>query len=109
MPGSKGVRAGWPRLAQARPQLAEVIASVEKMKKEAWVEFRDRHGDGGRDLGLYLGRRMCGLKLGELAQAGGLREYSAAAIAIKRFEAQLRQNKSAWAQVRIGACPFAAP
>ena len=56
--------------------LSEVIASVEKVKGERWVEFRDRHGDSGRDLVLYLGRRRCGLKLQELAGAAGMTDYS---------------------------------
>jgi hypothetical protein len=31
-------------------------------------EFRDRYGDWGRDLVLYLGRKDCGLKLRELGE-----------------------------------------
>src|SRR5881394_3727645 len=49
------------RLAEARPRLEAVIAAVERVKGEKWDEFRDRHGDRGRDMVLYLGRRVCGL------------------------------------------------
>src|SRR5262249_44006127 len=45
------------RLACKRPDFAAVIAAVEKVKGEKWKDFRDRHGDAGRDLALYLGRR----------------------------------------------------
>lgn len=36
-----------------------------------WTAFRDRYGDWGRDLALYLGRKVAGLKLAELGEAGG--------------------------------------
>jgi len=85
----RGVR----RLAVACPMLSEVIASVEKVKGERWGEFRDRHGDSGRDLVLYLGRRRCGLKLQELAGAAGMTDYSTVSIAIRRFEKRLRRSK----------------
>jgi hypothetical protein len=85
----RGVR----RLAVACPTLSEVIASVEKVKGESWGEFRDRHGDSGRDLVLYLGRRRCGLKLQELAGAAGMTDYRTVSIAIRRFEKRLRRSK----------------
>ena len=34
-----------------------------------WAEFRDRRGDWGRELALYLGRQMVGLTLAELSRA----------------------------------------
>jgi hypothetical protein len=51
-----------------RPTFAAVVAAVEKVKGRKWAEFRDEHGDSGRDLALYLGRRVCGLKLLELGK-----------------------------------------
>jgi chromosomal replication initiation ATPase DnaA len=59
------------------------------------MDFRDRHGDSGRELVLYLGRRVCGLKLGELAQAAGMREYGAVAVAIRRCEQRLLRQQPA--------------
>jgi hypothetical protein len=85
----RGVR----RLAVACPTLSEVIASVEKVKGESWGEFRDRHGDSGRDLVLYLGRRRCGLKLQELAGAAGMTDYRTVSIAIRRFQKRLRRSQ----------------
>ena len=40
-----------------RPTMKEVIRAVEKLKGEKWEKFCDRHGDWGRDVALYLGRR----------------------------------------------------
>ena len=80
------------RLAMARPKLASAIECVEKVKGEKWREFRDRHGDRGRDLVLYLGRKMCGLKLDELARAAGLKEYASVAMAVRRYEQRSSQD-----------------
>ena len=91
---------GARRLAMARPTLAEVIGWVERVKGESWADFRDRHGDSGRDLVLYLGRRVCGLKLKELAQAASLRDYSAVTLAVKRFEKRLGRNQADQAQLK---------
>lgn len=82
------------RLVAARPTLAQMIANVEKIKGESWAGFRDRHGDAGRELVLYLGRRVCGMKLRELGEKAGLKDYSAVALAIKRFEQRLQRNLS---------------
>jgi len=43
---------------------------------------------------LYLGRKECGLKLAELAEAAGMKEYASVAMAVKRYEAHLQQTKS---------------
>lgn len=88
------------RLATARPTVAEVIRGVERVKGERWAEFRDRHGDSGRDLVLYLGRRVCGLKLKELAGVAGMTDYSAVALAIKRFEERLQRSKAEQEQLK---------
>src|SRR5439155_5933056 len=88
------------RLAMARPKLASAIECVEKVKGEKWREFRDRHGDRGRDLVLYLGRRMCGSKLDELARVVGLKEYSSVAMAVRRYERQLSRDANQREELR---------
>ncbi|MGI8437319.1 MAG: hypothetical protein ACR2NX_10510, partial [Chthoniobacterales bacterium] len=56
------------------------------MKEEPWENFRDRYGDWGRDLALWLGRTQCGLKLRELGeQAGGI-DYATVSAATARWE-----------------------
>ena len=84
--GNPREQRGAERLAKARPVLKEVIASVEKIKGRTWEDFRDAHGDSGRDLVLYAGQRLCGMKLQELAMAMGLKDYGTVSSAIRRFE-----------------------
>jgi len=81
------------RLREARPSLVRVIACVEEIKEETWATFRDRHGDPGRDLVLYLGRTACGLKLIELAQSVEARSYAGVAMAVKRFANRLKHDR----------------
>ena len=57
-----------------------MVKAVERFKGEKWADFRNRYGDWGRDLALYLGRKRCQLKLGKLAElAGGMDCASVAA------------------------------
>jgi REP element-mobilizing transposase RayT len=85
---------GARRLREQRPDLAWVIRCVEVVKGEKWEEFRDRHGDRGRDQVLYLGRKACGLKLRELAEAAGVKEYGTVAMAVKRFTCGLARDRT---------------
>ena len=80
------------RLASPRPGLEAVIRCVEQVRQEKWDLFRDRHGDRGRDPVLYLGRRVSGLTLNELARGAGMNEYATVAMAIKRYAACLQDN-----------------
>ena len=98
--GNTREQRGTKRLATGRADLETVIANVEKVKGEKWPVFRDRYGDSGRDMVLYLGRRSCGLKLGELAKAVGIENYKAAAAAIHRFEQRLRKEKSTFKMLK---------
>jgi putative transposase len=80
------------RQMQARPRIDAVVAAVEREKGQRWREFRDRHGDWGRDLVLYLGRRGCGLKLRELAELAGGVDDATVGMAVKRFQLRLGQE-----------------
>ena len=55
---------------------------MESVKGEKWEAFRDRHGDRGRDMVLYLGRKLI-----------EAREYATVAMAVKRFEMGLKRSK----------------
>jgi putative transposase len=68
-----------------RVDFASVRSVVEKLHGHKWSEFRDRHGDWGRDLALYLGRRHGGLTLRQLAEATGGASAVGVSVAIKRF------------------------
>ena len=84
----RGVR----RLKQAGLGPGDAVRAVEWVRGEKWETFRDRHGDGGRDMVFYLGRRVCAAKLDDLAQLAGVKEYATVAMAVKRFEARLRKT-----------------
>jgi len=72
------------RALQRRCGIADVIRCVEGMKGERWEGFCDRHGDWGRDVVLLLGRKLCGLKLRELAELVGAQNEATIALAVKR-------------------------
>ena len=63
-----------------------VVAVVAQEKEEPWELFRDRHGDWGRDMALWLGRRHCGLTLTELGLDTGGMSYPAVSEAVRKFE-----------------------
>ena len=92
--GNAREQRGVGRLQTARPAFEEVIARVEELRGERWDEFRDRYGDSGRELVLYLGRRVCGLRLSELGEKAGMDNYKAVAAAIARYERRLKTNKA---------------
>jgi putative transposase len=94
-----------PQLKRLRvgPGLAEVVRVVEAIKGEKWEAFRDRYGDWGRDLALYVARRHCGMRLRALAQAAGGLDYGSTAVTIQRFNKRLahdRQARHAYEQVK---------
>jgi len=69
-----------------RPGIEVIRKVVEQIKGERWDQFRDRQGDWGRDLVLYLGRKRGGLKLKELGELAGGIDYRSVGAAIQRFE-----------------------
>ena len=54
----------------------------------------DRHGDWGRDLGLYLARKRGGMKLKELGEAVGGMDYASVSATVKRFERRAQREPS---------------
>jgi hypothetical protein len=79
-------------LREQRPDLGSVIRCVEDVRGQKWDQFRDLHADTGRDLVLYLGRKVCGIKLKDLAAVAGVKEYATVAMAVKRYEARLKRQ-----------------
>lgn len=69
-----------------------VVKAVERECGMKWGALRDAHGNGGRELAFWLGRRLCGLSLRELgARAGGV-DYAAVSVALKRFEHRMSED-----------------
>ena len=83
-----------------RPPFAAVIAAVEQVKGRRWADFRDEYGDTGRDLALYLGRRLCGLKLRELARAADMANYGVVATNVRRYERRLERSRAEKARLK---------
>ena len=67
---------------------------VQELKKESWGSFRDRRGDWGRELALYLGREQGGMTLAELGHAVEGKNVMAMSLAIRRFRSRLSTEKS---------------
>ena len=80
------------RLKRDRLDWRSLIAAMERAKGQRWERFRERHGDSGRDMLLYMGQRRCGMKLKELAAQSGLASYGAVAMAIKRYGNKLARD-----------------
>jgi len=81
------------RRLRAKTAMPQIIETVEKIKGEKWAAFRDRHGDWGRDLALYLGRKQHGLALKVLGHAAGGVDYMSVSIAIHRFARRLEKDR----------------
>ena len=72
----------------------DIVKVVERIKKAKWEEFRDRHGDNGRDLVLWAGRQFGGMTLKELGDRAGRMDYAAVAVGILRLAARAKRNRS---------------
>jgi putative transposase len=83
----------WREL-RGRPQISEIIKVVEKAKRERWESFRDRYGDWGRDLALYLGKKDFGIKLRELGEAAGGMDYMSVSAAVQRLARRAEKDSA---------------
>jgi REP element-mobilizing transposase RayT len=85
---ARGDRRTQPALRRWRRLMPfeRVAGAVAATKGEPWDAFRDRHGDDGRDMALWLGRRHCGLTLGELGVAVGNASAAAVGSAVRRMD-----------------------
>ena len=72
----------------------EVTACVEKARAGRWEDFKDKHGDRGRDQALHLARRTTGLTVSELAQRAGLKQGANVSMSVKRYQKLIDQNET---------------
>lgn len=79
------------RLVGERVEWGAIVKLVEKEKGERWEEFRDRYGDWGRDVALWLGRRAGRLRLGELARLVEVQDYMTVATAVRRVGRRMKE------------------
>ena len=84
-----------PMLKRMGPDVgwSEIVAALERLKGEPWAAFRDRRGDWGRDVALYLGRMRTGMRLRELAEAAGGIDYGSAQTAVHRLRRRLEHDR----------------
>ncbi len=71
----------------------DIVTVVEKEKGRLWDDFRNCHGDNGRDLVLYLARMKSGLTLAEIGRCAGGIEYKTVGKAVQRFRQQTAKNR----------------
>lgn len=76
-----------------RREFHDAVSVVSALKREPWEKFRDRHGDWGRDLALWLGRMHCNLKLRELGELVGGIDYATVSIAVLRWRKRVESDK----------------
>jgi|GEM_PF-3309180 len=62
-------------------------------RKKRWEAFRDRHGDWGRDLALWLARQTTGMTLGQIGKHAGGLDYATVGMALRYLEARCQHDK----------------
>ena len=72
--------------------LEEIIKAVEKIKGVAWNDFRERRGDEGRDVVLWLARKYCRITLKALGEAIGGMDYLAVSKAVIRMARRAKDD-----------------
>ncbi len=92
--GKMGREMAGKRVYRERVGFEEVIREVEQEKGALWEDFKDRHGDWGRDLIFWLARWTTGMTLSEIGKRGGGLDYATVGMAIRRFEIRCRREKS---------------
>ena len=86
--GNRGEQPTLKQWAETVPW-ERIVAAVERVRGARWEQFRDRYGDPGRDLALWVARRRCNLTLRALgAKAGGMGDR-AVNKAIMRMDSRL--------------------
>ena len=88
------------RKLRAAPTLNTVIATVAAVRGERWEQWRDRHGDWGREAVLWFGRKRCALKLRELGAAVGGLDYRSVSSALRQFAKRLERDKNLARQLK---------
>jgi putative transposase len=82
------------RQLTSRPSWEAVVAVVEALKGEKWESFRDRYGDRGRDVALWLARNHGGFRLRELGERVGGLTYHSVSRALRDLESLARLDAS---------------
>ena len=81
------------RFVTQHVSFASVLAAVEHVKGEQWEGFRNRYGDWGHSMVLYLARLRTGLSLKEIGTLAGEMEYKNVSTRVRRFEKRLVEDR----------------
>ena len=73
----------------SRISFDRIVAVVEQIKGEGFMEFRDRYGDWGMLLVLYLTRMHSGFTLARIGELAGGQGYKTVSTSIRRFKKRL--------------------
>ena len=69
------------------------MKAVEELKGEKWWEFARHRGDWGKGLVLWGARKYSGMTLAQIGKKAGGMDYTAVAMAIKRFEDRTKKRR----------------
>jgi len=86
MAGGGGRETTGKRELRRRVEFEEAVQAVERVKGVRRHAFLYRHGDWGPALVMWLARRYCGMKLQEIGDAMGGKDYAAVSDRLRRFE-----------------------
>ena len=79
-----------------RPRISfeDLVAIIERLRNEDFKTFMARRGDWAKPLLLWALRRYSGMTLNAVGEAVGGMDYTAVAMAIKRFEKQSEKDQT---------------
>jgi chromosomal replication initiation ATPase DnaA len=80
-------------IMRRRLSIEEITRRLENIKGEKWDSFKDRKGDTGRDVVMWVARRHGGYKLRDLAEKAGGVDYTAISMALKRLEERMATDR----------------
>jgi|ERR1700730_263861 putative transposase len=81
-------------LAYRDREWTKIVKAVERVWKEPWEGFANRHGDPGRDLAMLVARERAGMRLGEIGRHARGLKYPAVSAAIRLLKRRLKDDKS---------------
>jgi len=82
------------RELRRRVSFEAVLDVVAELREAPSAAFMEARGDWGRPLVLWAVRQFCGMTLSEIGQEAGGMDYTAVAMAIRRFEHKARQDRN---------------
>lgn len=92
--GKGGREIAGSRRLRPRVQFDTLVACIEHLRGENFAAFMMLRGDWAKPLLLLALRRYSGMTLAEIGEAVGGMDYTAVAMAIKRFELRAEEDLS---------------